>query len=332
MKKLNRVLAGFAKKYKNILITGGAGAIGYNLVRRLLSSSVDRIIILDNLSSGYQENIPKDQRITFIKGDIADEILVSRSFRRFGKIDIVFHLAAHFANQNSIEHPISDLISNGIGTINLLENSVKYKVSRFVYFSTSCVYKNKDKELSESDLDLEFETPYAISKYTGEKYVEFFNRFYDLPTVNLRIFNSFGPGERPGLYRNVIPNFFYKALRREPLVITGSGEETRNFTFVDDIVLGALLAAQSASAQGKTLNLGSRKSISINKLAHHINTLTGNDKGVIYKPRRKWDHTLFRKPRLHSAKKILGFKPEVSFEEGMLKTYQFFIDDLGINK
>src|SRR3989344_1675709 len=231
MTLLSDTLKAFRKKYSNILVTGGAGAIGMNLVNHILTQKVNKVIIVDDLSSGFLSNVPKDKRVIFIKGDIADSKVIDKAFSH-APVDIVYHLAAHFANQNSIEHPVRDLKSNGIGTINLLESSVKNNVKRFIYFSTSCIYKSKNQKLRESDLDLKFDTPYAISKYIGEKYVHFYHHFYGLPTVTLRIFSSFGPGERSGLYRNVIPNFFYKAMRGESLTITGTGRETRNFTFV----------------------------------------------------------------------------------------------------
>lgn len=324
MSKLSIVLKKFATKYKTILVTGGAGAIGSNLVRHLLTTSVKRIIIIDDLSSGYKDNIPVDKKVFFFRGDIADHGLVNKLFKKYGKVDVVYHLAAHFANQNSIEHPVRDLQSNGIGTINLLENSLRHGVKKFIYFSTSCIYKNKEQKLKESDLDLQFDTPYAISKYIGEKYSHFYHVFYGLPIVTLRIFSSFGPGERAGLYRNVIPNFFYKAMRGESLVITGTGRETRNFTFVDDIIRGALLATLSSKAVGHTINLGSNTSIPIKKLAEAINKLTGNKKEITYKLRRKWDHTTSRKGSLKLAEALLGFKAEIPFEEGLVKTYQFF--------
>ncbi len=324
MSKLSATLRRFSNRYKIILVTGGAGAIGSDLVCHLLSARVKRVIVIDDLSSGYKSNIPKDKRVVFIKGDITNHGVVKKAFEKYGKVDIVYHLAAHFANQNSIEHPVRDLQSNGVGTINLLEFSLRNKVKRFIYFSTSCIYKSKNQKLRESDLDLQFDTPYAISKYIGEKYAHFYHNFYNLPIVTLRIFNSFGPGERPGLYRNVIPNFFYKSMLRESLVITGTGNETRNFTFVDDIVRGALLAALSPKAPGHTINLGSKKSIAIKKLAKMINKLTGNKKEIIYKPRRRWDHSTSRRGSLELAEKLLGFKAEIPFEMGLAKTYKFF--------
>lgn len=305
----------FNKKYKNILVTGGAGAIGFNLVRAVLDLNPEKVIIIDDLSSGHIKNIPKDKRIIFVKGDIADDIILKKAFKQ--KIDLVFHLAAHFANQNSIEHPIKDLLSNGLGTLKLLELSRANKVKKFVYFSTSCIYKSKDEKLKETDLDLQFETPYAISKYIGEKYVNFYHQFHDLPTVVLRIFNSFGPGERSGQYRNVIPNFMYRGFTNRSLIITGTGKETRNFTFVGNIVLGAIKAAMSKKTDGQTINLGSDRKITILQLANHIKKLTGNKKEIIFKPRRKWDNSTVRDGSLVLAKKLINFKATTPFKIGL---------------
>lgn len=312
---MTKTLKALSKKYQNILVTGGAGAIGGNILNFLVKEKFKKIIVIDNLSSGHLENIPKNKKITFIEGDISDPKAVAEAFKN--KIDIIFHLAAHFANQNSVEHPINDLMSNGIGTINLLEAAVKNQVKKFVYFSTSCIYKNKAQKLKESDLDLQFETPYAISKYISEKYVNFYNHYYKLPTVILRIFNSFGPGERPGKYRNVIPNFFHQALKNESLIVTGTGRETRNFTFVEDIVRGAFLAATSEKAVGKVINLGSKREISILELARLVKKMTNNSQEIVFKPKRKWDNSEYRRGHLELAEKLLNFEAKVPFEIGL---------------
>ena len=320
---MSKESAALAKKYENILVTGGAGAIGSNIVKKLLESKGRKIVVVDDLSSGFLFNIPRDGRIVFIRGDITRPKILEKAFQH--NIDLVFHLAAHFANQNSIKHPIRDLVSNGIGTLNLLEFSVKHKVKKFIYFSTSCIYKSKAMKLKESDLDLQFETPYAISKYIGEKYVNFYHRFHNLPVIILRIFNSFGPGEKPGQYRNVIPNFMYRGIKNEPLAITGTGKETRNFTFVDDIVRGAFLAAIVKKAIGQTINLGGSKKTSILKLADYVNKLTDNNRKVVFKPRRKWDHSTSRDGDLRLAAQLLGFRARVPLEEGLKHVHSWML-------
>lgn len=131
------------KIYKNILVTGGAGAIGGNLVKKLLDLGVKKIIIIDDLSSGYISNIPRNEKIIFIRGDIVQDAILKKAFKY--KIDCVFHLAAHFANQNSIEHPVKDLLTNGVGTLKLLDYAQKNLAKKFIYLSTSCLYKSKIK-------------------------------------------------------------------------------------------------------------------------------------------------------------------------------------------
>lgn len=316
----------FSKKYKKILVTGGAGAIGSNIVKRLLEGDVEKIIIIDNLSSGVLSNIPKDKRVIFIKGDIAKAKILSKAFSH--DVDMVFHLAANFANQNSVDNPIRDLISNGLGSVNLLEFTVKHKVKKFIYFSTSCLYRSKNTKLKESDLDLQFETPYAISKYMAERYAFFYGYFHHLPVVVLRIFNSFGPGELPGKYRNVIPNFMERGIKNQPLVITGTGKETRNFTFVSDIVRGALLAAMSDRANGKIVNLGHSKQVKILELAQAIIQITGNKQEIIFQPRRKWDNSLRRDGNVSLANALFGFKAKVSLEDGLKEVHSWMLDKI----
>ncbi len=315
MKSLNQ-------KYKTILVTGGAGAIGSNLVKELLDMDVKKIIVIDNLISGFRENLPQDSRLIFIKGDIVDDKDLARCFKE--KPEAVFHLAASFANERSINDPIRDLTTNAAGTIKLLKKGVQYKVKKFIYFSSSCVYGDKNRPLKEKDVELCPGAPYAISKLAGEYYVKFYCEFYGLPTVILRIFNSFGPGEHPGKYRNVVPNFFWRAINNQSLVITGTGKEMRAFTYVKDVVRGAILAVLKEKAVNKIINLGLNKEITILELARLINQITGNQAEIKFKQRRNWDKIKRRKPDTKLAEEILGFYPQTSLKEGLERTYQWF--------
>jgi len=213
---------------KTILVTGGAGAIGSNLTRRLAELGA-QVIILDDLSSGVRWNVPSLPGILFVEGDILDEVKLKRVF--FERPQIVFHLAAFFANQNSVDHPERDLMVNGMGTLRLLEYSVFTGVERFIYASSGCsIYGSESPlPLREELISLHLSTPYQITKMLGELYCNFFYHHYGLKVVKPRFFNSYGPGEVPGQYRNVIPNFIYLALQGQPLPITGTGEETRDF-------------------------------------------------------------------------------------------------------
>ena len=202
--------------------------------------------MLDDLSSGERWNLPSLPGVLFVEGDILDEVKLKRVF--FERPQLVYHLAAFFANQNSVDHPERDLMVNGMGTLRLLEYSALSGVGRFVYASSGCsIYgSSAPLPLREEFMSLHLSSPYQITKMLGELYCNFFCHQHGLEVVKPRFFNSYGPGEVPGQYRNVIPNFIYWALNGQPLPITGTGEETRDFTFVGDIVDGLLRAGAHA--------------------------------------------------------------------------------------
>lgn len=310
-------------KDKIVLVTGGAGAIGSNLSRALAELEA-KVIIIDDLSSSERWNVPSLPGMLFVEGDILDEIKLKRIF--FERPQIVFHLAAFFANQNSVDHPERDLMVNGLGTLKLLEYSILTKVERFIYASSGCsIYGSESPlPLREEFMSMHLSTPYQITKMLGELYCNFFYNHYGLKVVKPRFFNSYGPGEVPGQYRNVIPNFIYWAMKGETLPITGTGEETRDFTYVGDIVDGLLRAGAKERAIGKEFNLASGKETKIIDLAIMINDLTGNKAGVRFTERRKWD----TKPRLLAsidrARELIGYEPRTTFEEGLNQTVNWF--------
>lgn len=309
---------------KTVLVTGGAGAIGGNLVQKLNSLEPKKVMILDNLSSSYEWNIPKGDRIQFVKGDILDEEKLRWVFK--SKPEIVYHLAAHFANQNSVDNPETDLMVNGMGILRVLQYSHLVGVERFVYASSGCGIYGLDSKmpLEEHDVSISLYTPYQVTKMLGELYTNYFHNLYDLPIVNARFFNSFGPGEVPGRYRNVIPNFFYWAMSGIPLPITGTGDETRDFTYVGDIVNGLLEMVYYDEAVGEAFNIGSGQETSIGDLAAWINELTGNKVGIIYRPRRDWDKKSRLLSSIEKARRILRYKPSMKFKEGLEYTYNWF--------
>lgn len=309
---------------KNVLVTGGVGAIGVNLVRKLNELDTKRIIILDDLSSSYEWNIPKGDKIQLIKGDILDDEKLNWAFR--SKPDIVFHLAAHFANQNSVDNPETDLMVNGMGTLKVLQYSDLVGVERFVYASSGCGIYGSDSKMpfEEHDVSMKLYTPYQVTKMLGELYSNYFHNLYELPIVNARFFNSFGPGEVPGKYRNVIPNFFYWAMNNIPLPITGTGEETRDFTYVSDIVEGLLAMAYYKEAVGEALNLGAGREVMIKDLARWINELTDNDAGIIFKERRSWDKKNRLLSSIDKARRVLKYEPKIDFRQGLVHTHQWF--------
>ncbi len=307
---------------KSILVTGGAGAIGSNLVRSLLALEVERLVVLDNLTSGRRGLLPEDGRLRLYVGDVGDDEMLHLIFQE-NRIDLIFHLAANFANQNSVDHPRRDLTTNGLGTLKLLEYAQRGGVERFLYTSSSCIYGGREVSLSEEAADFNLDTPYAITKLLGERYVDFFRDYHGLKTVVLRYFNAYGPGEYPGRYRNVIPNFFQRAALGQPLIITGTGEETRDFTFVEDTVGLTLKAAVDDRALGRVYNVGSGRETSIRDLARKINGLTGNKAGIEYAERRGWDRIPRRLADIGRARSELDYEPSIGLDEGLGRTWEW---------
>ncbi len=316
-----------AYQNETILVTGGAGAIGTHLCTAIADAGAKMVVILDDLSSGYTWNIPERKNIMFIKGCITEDVSLKRVF--FEKPKYVFHLAAFFANQNSIDYPEKDLMVNGLGTLKLLEYSFFNKVERFIYASSGCsIYGSSSPlPLTEEFSSMNLSTPYQITKMLGELYCNFFKNHYELHTVKTRFFNSYGPGEVPGQYRNVIPNFIYWAIKGEALPITGSGEETRDFTYVRDLVDGLLRAGYYKSAIGQEFNLASGEETKIIDLANMINTIVGNKAGIKFIQRRKWDTKSRLLASVERAEKLIHYKPITKFQDGLVKTVEWFRDN-----
>jgi nucleoside-diphosphate-sugar epimerase len=308
---------------KRILITGGAGCIGSNLIKALLKAEPEKIVVIDDLSASYEWNIPKDPKVTFIKGSILDEERMKRAFSY--KPHYIFHLAAHFANQNSVDHPETDLLVNALGTLKALEYANLVGVERFVFASSGCsVYGSQAPlPLKEDFVSLHLDTPYQINKLVGELYCNYFYDYYKLPVAIARYFNVYGPGEVPGRYRNVIPNFFWWAMHGQPLPITGTGEETRDFTFVEDIVDGTLRMGVVEEAVGEAINLASEKETRVIDLANWVNEMTGNRAGIVFKQRRDWDKAIRRRASIEKAKKILGYEPKTDMKTGLRRVYEW---------
>jgi len=308
---------------RRILVTGGAGCIGSNLVRALADRGAGRIIVVDDLSSASRWNIPAHPSVRFIQGSVLDDQVLRAAFSE--KPEYVFHLAALFANQNSVDHPERDLLVNGLGTLKVLEFTQLTGVRRFVFASSGCsVYGSKAPlPLTEDFVSMDLDTPYQITKLLGELYCNFFSNYYQVPVVRTRFFNVYGPGEIPGRYRNVIPNFLYWALHKQPLPITGTGEETRDFTYVGDVVHGLLAAGVSEAAVGEAMNLASGREVTVARLAALINELTGNPAGVRYVERRPWDHIVRRCASVDKAARLLGYRPTTEFETGVRRALEW---------
>jgi nucleoside-diphosphate-sugar epimerase len=308
---------------KTVLVTGGAGAIGSNLVTGLAGAGA-RVIVLDDLTSSARWNVPNVPNLLFVEGDILDEVKLKRVF--FERPQVVFHLAAFFANQNSVDHPERDLMVNGMGTLRLMEYSVFTKVERFVYASSGCSIYGSEAPLPlrEEFMSMHLTTPYQITKMLGELYGNFFHHHYDLPVVKTRFFNSYGPGEVPGQYRNVIPNFIYWAMKGVPLPLTGSGEATRDFTYVADITDGLLRAGYFEAAIGEEFNLASERETRIIDLAHMINKAVGSTAGIRQAERRRWDTKSRLLASVDKARRLIGYEPRTGFDDGLAATIAWF--------
>lgn len=317
-------------KDKIILVTGGAGAIGSNLTRTLADSGAKMVILLDNLSSSYEWNIPPLSNVMFIKGDVTRDIDLKRTFKE--RPEIVFHLAAFFANQNSVDYPEKDIATNGVGTLKVLQYSTLTGVKKFIYASSGCsIYgSNAPLPLKEDFMSMNLSTPYQITKMLGELYCNFFYNQYKLPVIKARFFNSYGPGEVPGQYRNVIPNFIYWAMKGQCLPITGTGKETRDFTYVGDLVDGLLRAGFYKEAIGEQFNLASAKETKVIDLANIVNELIGNKAGIKFVSRRKWDTKSRLLASVERAEELIRYQPKTSFEEGLKTTIDWFKEKWGL--
>ena len=323
--KFDEILANYSGR--RVLVTGGCGCIGSNLIKALLEAEPKQIVVLDDLSASYEWNLPKVPKVLFIRGSILDEERMKRAFSF--KPHYVFHLAAQFANQNSVDHPETDLLVNGLGTLKALEYSNLVGVEKFVFASSGCsVYGSQAPlPLKEDYVSLHLDTPYQINKLVGELYCNYFYKYYKLPVAIARYFNVYGPGEVPGKYRNVIPNFIWWALHKQPLPITGTGEETRDFTFVEDVVDGTLRMGAVKEAVGEAINLASETETRVIDLANWIIELTGNKTKIVFGPRRDWDQVVKRRASIEKARKILGYAPKTDIKTGLSRVYKWILSN-----
>jgi UDP-glucose 4-epimerase len=198
-----------------------------------------------------------------------------------------------------------------------------------VYSSSGCgVYGLESKmPFEEHDISIHLHTPYQITKLLGELYTNYFHNLYSMPIVNARFFNSYGPGEVPGKYRNVIPNFFYWAMKGLPLPITGDGTETRDWTYAGDLVNGLLMMGVKEEAIGEAINLGSGDEHRVIDMANTINKLTGNSADIKYTQRRDWDVKTRLLSCITKAENKLGYKPKMKFENGLRETHRWFVEN-----
>jgi len=242
------------------------------------------------------------------------------------KPDYVFHLAAHFANQNSVDNPERDLMINDIGTLKVLQYAQFIELKRFVYSSSGCGVYGLDSKMpfEKHDISISLHTPYQVTKLLGELYTNYFHNHYNMPIANARFFNSYGPGEIPEKYRNVIPNFFYWAMKKIPLPITDKGTETRDWTYVDDIVNGLVAMGVEEKAISEAFNLGSDIDHQVIEMASVVNELTNNEAAITFKERRDWDVKTKLLSCVDKANRVLGYMPQMKFKDGLKNVHSWF--------
>jgi UDP-glucose 4-epimerase len=304
----------------NIVVTGWAGFIGSNLVQDLAWNN--NVIVIDNLSTGTLKNIKslvESNKINFIKGTINDLELLKKTFN---DVDYVFHQAAIPSVPRSIKDPIQSNYANVNGTLNVLVAAKDNNVKKVIFASSSSVYGDTPTLPKMEDMKPCPLSPYAVSKLSGEYYCEVFTKVYNIPTISLRYFNVYGPKQDPkGDYAAVIPRFFTNIFNGKSPVIYGDGKQTRDFTFIKDIVNANILAAESDSTG--IFNIAGGKRILINDLAILILNILEKHLDIQYDSPRPGDikHSL---ADISKAKENLNYSPKFNLEEGLEETAQWF--------
>lgn len=303
------------------VVTGGAGFIGSNIVRRLLDLG-EEVRAVDDLSTGRKENLDSLPRsVYFYEGSICDIALLHRAF---AEADFVLHQAARPSVQRSVENPAETNKVNVDGTLTVLSAARDEGIKRVVYASSSSVYGDlPDLPKRESAVPRP-KSPYAVSKLAGEYYCRVFSDVYQLDTVSLRYFNVYGPRQDPSSqYAAVIPIFIRCLLEGNPPRVFGDGEQSRDFTYVDDVVEANLLAARAPNAGGAVLNIGCGARHTLNELLRHLQSLTGKSARPEYAPARSGD-VRDSQADITRAREAIGYQPRVSFEEGLRRTVEWY--------
>ncbi|MBI4971383.1 MAG: SDR family oxidoreductase [Candidatus Omnitrophica bacterium] len=307
------------------LVTGGAGFIGSNIVEKLVKLG-KKVRVLDNFSTGLREHLePFEDKIDLVEGDIRDAEVVAHAVRG---VDYVFHIAANRAVLKSVENPFETHEVNVTGTLNLLIASKEAKVKRFVFTSSSAVYGDTKKFPSSETDAMAPQSPYGSSKLIGEEYCRLFAQSFGLDTVSLRYFNVYGPRQHPeSRYSLVIPIFLDCLLKNKSPEIHWDGRQSRDFVYIDDVVQGNLLAIQGPAKGGAVYNISTGKELSILEIFNAIAKRLGKTHvKPKFAPKRPGDvrRTL---ADIRKAKKELGYKVSVQFEEGIQKSIDYFIKD-----
>jgi UDP-glucose 4-epimerase len=306
---------------KRYLVTGGAGFIGSNVAEALMRRG-DRVRILDDFSTGRRENLASLSGVEIVEGDLRDAATVRRAVEG---VEGVFHQAALRSVPRSVDDPLSSNEVNVTGTLVLLLASREARVRRLVYASSSSVYGDDPALPKVETLPTGPISPYAVSKLAAENYCVTFARLYGLETVSLRYFNVFGPRQNPeSKYSAVIPRFLDQALRHEPLEIHGDGEQSRDFTYIDNVVQGNLRAMDTPGVSGEVFNIACNTRHSLLAIADAIGDFLGRRPERRHIEPRAGDvrHTL---ADISKAQRLLGYRPTVDFAEGMRRTCEYFV-------
>lgn len=309
---------------KYVLVTGAAGFIGSHLTTRLVERGY-RVIALDNLSSGNLTNLKHiENHFEFVLGDVNDSNLLNRLLPG---VELVFHQAAIASVPRSITFPLESHQACATATVTLLDACQRAKVRRVVYAGSSSAYGNNESSaISETDLPAVF-SPYAAAKLSGELYCQAFANCYELEVVRLRYFNIFGPRQDPNSpYAAVIPIFVSKLLSGEQPTIFGDGTQTRDFTFVDNVVQANLLAATTPGVSGRVFNVGTGKAMSVLTMLRKICEILGVPCNPHFATSRLGD-VLHSGADISAIRRDLGFTEKISFQEGLSETVEYYAQE-----
>jgi nucleoside-diphosphate-sugar epimerase len=304
------------------LITGGAGFIGSHLVKRVLGAG-GIVRVVDNLSTGSAERLINIRdSVQLLTGDLADESVAAEAVKG---MDYVLHQAAVPSVQRSVVDAVGTNRSNVTATLNLLENCRKWGIRRFVYAASSSAYGDTEVLPKNEEMPTNPLSPYALQKWVGERYCKLYHELYGLETVSLRYFNVFGPGQDPySEYSAVIPKFTTKLLTKEPITVYGDGEQSRDFTYIDNVIEANLLALGAPNAPGEVCNIGCGQRVSLNELIRILEELVGVRAQVTYAPAKAGDvrHSL---ADITKATRVLGYVPKTKIEEGLRRTVEAYV-------
>jgi len=327
-----------------VLVVGGAGFVGSNLVRLLLQSGVGSVIVVDNLLSSDMANVPLDDRVTFIPRSITNDAVLAGLPE---DLDYAFHLACFHGNQSSIADPLRDHDNNTLTSLKLFDRLKDIKgLKKVVYAAAGCAVAEKtfgEAAATKEDAPISayHDSPYSISKLIGEFYGNFFFRQHGLPFVKARFQNVYGPWEILGagdwrgthhtVWRNVTPSFIFRSLHGEALPLDNGGDASRDFIFVEDMARGLAACALKGEA-GEVYNLASGAETTILDLASKINALTANPTPYDLRPKRDWDTSGKRFGDPSKARDKLGFQTKVDIDEGLARTVAWTRDNLALVK